>query len=312
MSTAVTVKGDDSFKPEDWALFSMDEEERAEAIDELNQPGEALTLADLKVLRVPGPGSIRFTVEGVPMAPGDEGPKSVMGIALEMKTPRRFYDKKYDGKSDDPPDCFSPDGMQGYGTIATQFGGDCSSCPMDEWGSVVRVDPDSKSAGKACKEYLEVFILEPDEILPTVLVVPVTSRKIVRNYFRRLVGKGGRIGVVTEFSLVDTKTKSGQQVSVITPRKLASITRETKALARGYGKVLAGVISNGLPQLPSPGTPPVEISAPEPPNDPNDPGPVPDGYDPDPNFGDESAANRGYADSGEHPARGEASEADIF
>jgi hypothetical protein len=94
----------------------------------------------------------------------------------------RVYYKTAFGKGTgkQPPDCTSADGITGKG----KPGGDCSRCPLAEYGSA------DEGAGQACKQVKQVFVLRGDLLLPEVVSLPPTSLKGARQFFLKLTTQG--------------------------------------------------------------------------------------------------------------------------
>ncbi len=139
---------------------------------------EGITQFDIDRIKVPSSGATMWQLETLE---GDVSEKELMGIPLAIKTVRAYWSVAYDESGGGvPPECNSQDGMFGIG----EPGGDCIGCPLAKYESA------SKGRGQACKQMRLVFILRPDSMLPSVLIVPPTSLKDSKQFFLRLAAKG--------------------------------------------------------------------------------------------------------------------------
>ncbi len=157
-----------------------------------NLSGSQLTPFDLDRVTVPAGGGLTWEVPDI-----DEGSiavKTLTGILMHNAPARSYWAIGLDeGGVPQPPDCGSYDLITGVGNP----GGDCGTCPLNEWGS------DSKGGrGKACAERRFLFMLRPDSYLPLVVQIPSSSIKAINHYFLRLAGRGEAYhSVVTDLAL---------------------------------------------------------------------------------------------------------------
>ena len=146
-----------------------------------NMENEALTERDLDRITVPT-GGARYWVLPPKDESDEEKPVSALyGIILQTTPPRAYYARSMNEAGKNPPDCYSPDGINGIGIP----GGDCLTCNFNK----PNTDLNGKG-GKACKEYRMVYMLLPDRVLPAVLQLPRTSVRIYRDYSLRTGKKG--------------------------------------------------------------------------------------------------------------------------
>ncbi len=113
-------------------------------------------------IKVPSGGGLAFEV------PGDDPDspdlvKEIVGVVVDQYPVNAYWKDKYTGQNNQP-DCSSLDGHIGSGTP----GGDCSKCPMNQWGS-------DGTKGKACKNMRRLYILTENNIFPLLLTLPPTS-----------------------------------------------------------------------------------------------------------------------------------------
>ena len=127
-----------------------------------NLKSQPLTLDLFDIVKSPSGGSTVFSVPGLS---GDEPAKELMGIVLDYTTPRAYWDTP-DPVEGTPPVCLSQN------SIISEDGKACAHCPFNTFGS-----KDGESNAKACKESVLLFLLRPNNIIPLLVRVPVTSKQ---------------------------------------------------------------------------------------------------------------------------------------
>ncbi|KXB05865.1 hypothetical protein AKJ51_04620 [candidate division MSBL1 archaeon SCGC-AAA382A20] len=174
-----------------------------------NLGDEGLKVSDLPRIKMPSGGT---TAWEVPALGEPEMKKKIKGVIIHRVTSRAFWSKGIGEAEDNLPDCMSPDGKDGAVLNEDEFdnlGGDCSTCPMNQWGS----GDDGK--GKACTERLNLYIVKDGFILPNIISLSPTSIKPARKYLVELVGYSRPYHtVVTEFELEKAKNDSGIEYAV--------------------------------------------------------------------------------------------------
>jgi hypothetical protein len=168
------------------------------AEDDLGENMEGVNL-DFDRVKIPAGGGLTFEV------PGDDpdNPDTVrelVGVIIDHHLTRTYWEnQEYTGESRQP-DCTSPDGKIGIG----EPGGDCRTCPMNQWGSA------AVGRGKACRAQRVIYFLREGTGLPIILTLPPTSLRNFDNFLsKRIVGQGRRTyGVVTKITLKKTTTKN--------------------------------------------------------------------------------------------------------
>jgi hypothetical protein len=116
---------------------------------------------------LPTRGSSEWTVA---TASGEEKREALVGVVIYNHTTRAYYEGAFVPGANASPTCSSPDGDQG--TPGVDAGGkhyeDCRFCPMAEWY-------DGKPP--ACKEYENLYLLEPKKALPIIVrLAPASLR----------------------------------------------------------------------------------------------------------------------------------------
>lgn len=184
-----------------------------------NQP---LSLQLFDIIKSPSGGSTSFTI---PTLSGGTMEKSITGIILDYTTPRAYWDTP-DPVEGTPPVCFSSD------SLVSHDGKACGTCPFNDFGS-----KDSETNAKACKESVVLFLLRPDNIMPILVRVPVSSKMLFQRYMTRLIGKMIPVsGVVTKITLEKTTNKTGQPYALYNFEAVEALSTEEAENARAFGK----------------------------------------------------------------------------
>lgn len=184
-----------------------------------NQP---LSLQLFDIIKSPSGGSTSFTI---PTLSGEVMEKSITGIILDYTTPRAYWDTP-DPVEGTPPGCFSSD------SLVSHDGKACGTCPFNDFGS-----KDGETNAKACKESVVLFLLRPDNIMPILVRVPVSSKMLFQRYMTRLIGKMIPVsGVVTKITLEKTTNKSGQPYALYNFEAVETLSTEEAENARNFGK----------------------------------------------------------------------------
>ena len=184
-----------------------------------NQP---LSLQLFDIIKSPSGGSTSFTI---PTLSGETTEKSITGIILDYTTPRAYWDTP-DPVEGTPPVCFSSD------SLVSHDGKVCANCPFNDFGS-----KDGTTNAKACKESVVLFLLRPDNIMPILVRVPVSSKMIFQRYMTRLIGKMIPVsGVVTRITLEKTTNKTGQPYALYNFEAVETLGTEEAENARKFSK----------------------------------------------------------------------------
>ena len=191
-----------------------------------NQP---LSYNLFDVIKSPSGGATVFTVPGLS---GDEIQKELSGIILDYTTPRAYWDTP-DPIEGTPPVCFSRD------SLVSCEGNPCNRCQFNTFGS-----KDGDSPAKACKESVQIFLLRPDNIMPVIVRVPVTSKLIFQRYMARLIGKMIPIsGVITRITLEKATSKAGKPYALYNFEAVSVLSPEETANARAFGQRFMEVLN---------------------------------------------------------------------
>ena len=174
------------------------------------------------IVKPPSGGGIAFTVPGLS---GDEMEKELTGIILDYTTPRAYWDTP-DPVEGTPPVCYSKDSL-----ISTE-GKPCAHCQFNDFGS-----KDGETNAKACKESVELFLLRPDNIMPIIVRIPVSSKRIFQRYMTRLISWMIPIsGVVTKITLEKATNKTGQPYAQYHFEAVETLTPENAVNAKAFGQ----------------------------------------------------------------------------
>jgi hypothetical protein len=220
------------------ALFAQEGEGSIAEVIEDNFGEDGFSVADLDRLKVPSGGGTSWDI------PDEDPARFVEGVIIHKQPTRSFWFKARGegGEEDSPPDCYSTEGKTGIGAFGKGSDpnptGECAACPMNVFGSSDR----GSGNGKACKEQMQVFLLQPEAILPIQVSLPPTSLKGFRKYMTRLASKGkSYFAVVSRFGL-EVQKGGGQTYSVVVPSKATDLDRAEAAAARAYGTTIRGFL----------------------------------------------------------------------
>lgn len=224
MSTGLITA--DAFNKQ-WPVLSP-QSEAAQLIRD-NLSGEDVGVGDLDRIKVPAGGATSWTV---PTIEGDKNEKSLEGIIIHVARRRAYWDSP--NPSGDPPTCASTDCITGVGDP----GGDCASCPFNQFGSAVK-QGGVAGRGKACKESTLLFLLRSGQNLPVVVVTPPGSLKSIKQY--RLKLPVPYFGCLTRLSLKKSKNKDGIDYAEIVPEYVGPLDPTQVDFVRRYAQALTGV-----------------------------------------------------------------------
>ncbi len=190
-----------------------------------NQP---LSFQLFDIVKAPSGGSTVFSVPGLA---GDEAEKELTGIILDYTTPRAYWDTA-DPVEGTPPACLSAN------SIVSQDGKVCAHCPYNDFGS-----KDGESNAKACKESVVLFLLRPNNIIPLLVRVPVSSKMLFLKYMTRLASTLKPInGVVTKITLKKATSKTGKPYAQYLFETVDVLDVEKAACAKAFAKQFMEVV----------------------------------------------------------------------
>ena len=194
-----------------------------------NLKSQPLTYELFDVVKSPSGGSTVFSVPGLS---GDEVEKELYGIILDYTTPRAYWDSP-DPVEGTPPACLSKN------SIISEDGKACAHCPFNDYGS-----KDGESNAKACKESALLFLLRPNNILPLLVRVPVTSKGRFLKYATRLLSTLTPLSsVVTKISLERATSKGGKPFALFNFEAVSTLSPEEAAQAKAFGQQFMDIVN---------------------------------------------------------------------
>ena len=194
-----------------------------------NLKSQHLTLDLFDVVKSPSGGS---TVFSVPNLSGEEAAKDLTGIILDFTTPRAYWDTP-DPIEGTPPVCLSQN------SIISFDGKACAHCPYNDFGS-----KDGESNAKACKESVLLFLLRPENIIPLLVRIPVTSKGRFLKYSTRLLSTLTPISsVVTKITLEKATSKAGKPYALFNFEAVSTLSQEEAAQARIFGQQFMEIVN---------------------------------------------------------------------
>jgi hypothetical protein len=230
-----------------FAITRFEPEQIHEAI-ETNLAGEQLTERDLDRITVPAGGGSAFEI--VDETGETSNVKAVTGVLIKIRTGRAYWATAIEESGGGaPPDCFSTDGKTGTpmeyedDDAPKSYGGPCKDCVMNQWGSSDK----EKSRGKACKEMRLVYLLQPDSILPSVIIVPPSSLQALKTYTTRLIRKALPFSdVMTEVSLQQAQNQAGIKYSQLVFKKISDLDEQSIDMIRAYTASMSAALEQPM------------------------------------------------------------------
>ena len=140
-----------------------------------------------------------------------------------------------------PPVCLSQD------SIISHDGKACARCPYNDFGS-----KDGESNAKACKESVLLFLLRPNNIIPLLVRVPVTSKPRFLKYSTRLLSTLTPISsVVTRITLEKATSKQGKPYALFNFQTIGTLTPEEATQAKAFGQQFMALVNAAdlMPEL---------------------------------------------------------------
>ena len=194
-----------------------------------NLKSQPLSLDLFDVVKSPSGGATVFSVPGLA---GEEAEKELTGIILDYMMPRAYWDTP-DPVEGTPPVCLSQN------SIISHDGKACARCPYNDFGS-----KDGESNAKACKESVLLFLLRPNNIIPRLVRVPVTSKPRFLKYSTRLLSTLTPISsVVTRITLEKATSKQGKPYALFNFQTIGTLTPEEAAQAKVFGQQFMALVN---------------------------------------------------------------------
>lgn len=172
-NAALTIAGDQ------FLALSYTPDELRELIRD-NLGDGSFNVNSVERVRVPSGGARSWEVTDLDSKSGVASTPEIHGIIIYWHATRTFYRAAYSGENN-PPDCSSPDGVQGYGDPGVL----CDTCPFSKWGSDIK-----GGRGQACRLQRVLYVLRPNELIPVAVQLPPTSLQPASVYFQRLMSRG--------------------------------------------------------------------------------------------------------------------------
>ena len=227
-----------------YRILNRSEEDIAKAMDifQHNLRGQKITERDLRRVKVPPQG---ITIWSIPSTEGDIHTEEITGVLVEYTTPRAYWDKPMDPNTLTPPNCSSPDGINGIRGDGLpgkpgEPGGPCYLCPFSKYGS----DPREDSNGQACKEKRMLFLLRPDSLLPLVVQAPSTSIRNVFDYTMGLANEEEVLfhNVYTMLTLEKVNAGGGIDFGKVVLKNVGRVPEEYHSALEIYRNKLSNII----------------------------------------------------------------------
>jgi hypothetical protein len=211
---------------ENYAVMQLDLVELAEVVRE-NLGGSQIDIFQLDRVKVPAGGATVWQVPDLDAPKGYVNLETLEGILIYFSDGNGYWPDEFTGAGT-PPTCSSEDGVIGH-SQKEGLGGDCSTCPLNQFGSEIKKDG-TKGSGKACKNMRRLFLLRPGNLLPMLVVAPPMSLKNLKGYNLRLASAGVSYwAMTTKLELETDRNEGGIEYSKIVPRAGSKLTPDEKA-----------------------------------------------------------------------------------
>lgn len=236
--TELVVPGEKST----FMALRMPEQELRDII-QTNIGGADIDASMLDRVKMPSGGMTKWMV---PTIEGEEVVDTIEGVVIHWGTRRVYFDSAYgEGEAGAPPVCSSEDGFIGHG----EPGGECANCPLNEYGTAPKPGG-GVGRGKACTELRQLFVLQPDSIIPIVINVTPGSLRQMSQYFIRLLRTGVKTtAVVTKLSLEKVENKDGIKFAKVVPSAGARLDPEAAARIESLAQQLAPVFERNVTNI---------------------------------------------------------------
>lgn len=204
-----------------------------------NLGGEGVDQFDLERIRVPAGGGQFWELAD---DTGEISPlKSFDGVVVHWKPAKSYWSTPIGANAGSPPDCRSDDGVVGIGSP----GGDCSRCPLNQFGSKPATADDPQPRGKACRDQRLLVVLREGSLMPSVVAVPPSGIAGLKKYFLSLASRGQSFSsVVTRFSLTPDKSATGVGYSLIQFAMGEALEPHAAASIRDYAAAIAPAVQS--------------------------------------------------------------------
>jgi hypothetical protein len=126
--------------------------------------------------------------DGEFVLPDGQTAESITGFIIAHITTRTYYEKGFDPKAEKaPPDCRSSDCIVPDANVLHKQSADCATCKQNVFGS-----EKTRGKGKACKEYVRLFVVNPEFGNPPIAIVTLPPSGISLFYGGQMVIGGKR------------------------------------------------------------------------------------------------------------------------
>jgi len=227
-----------------FAIQPAEVAEIAEIIAE-NVGDGGITADDLQRIKVPSGGGVFWEI---PTSDGKPKPAEELEcIILGKRNVRAYWETSMEeGGGGTPPDCYSLDNEVGIPNTENGPGGNCESCPFNQWQSA----NNGSGRGKACKERQLLMALLPGNHLPVVISVPPSSLKIMRQFMLSLANERLRyMQIVWRLGLEKVKNADSTDYAQIAPSKARVLDGEELAAIQQYADAVIPAFNKAASEI---------------------------------------------------------------
>ena len=199
----------------------------ADLMESLIDEMKGMPTLRLPVIKIPAGGATIFEIPTEdPNSP--DNAKELVGVLVYHHSVNRYYSKPMGESTGEAPDCWSPDGEEGFTREGVHD--KCQGCPLNEFGS----DP---KGGKACSNRRRLYVMFEGQFLPNIIEVPPASLKNLTPYIYANYAVRGRKTheVLTLFTLQRATNKNNIVYSEIKFEFVEALSPATTEAAKAIG-----------------------------------------------------------------------------
>lgn len=159
----------------------MSEAEKAFLDESQELPSGPTKLPTIQIKHKRGDGE--FMMPDGSVVDGHDG---LQGFIIAHFTTRSFFSGAYDANNAEPPDCTSADCITPDAGVRDRQSADCATCKQNVFGSA------KVGKGKACREFVRLFLVNPEFGNPPVAILTLPPTGISKFYGGQMTIGGKR------------------------------------------------------------------------------------------------------------------------
>lgn len=189
---------------------------------------------DLPRIVVPAGGGTAWEIQG---PDGIEHKTNFDAIILYQHDARKFWAQPFGMGEKSAPNCESPDGVVGLGNP----GGNCAKCEFNR--------RPANGRDMVCKPGKMLYLLLPEQVIPTLMWLPLMSLGNLRDYFKQQIAPYARTpyDVVTTIGLEKRPSRGGgAPYAAVTFTKAYDIPEDMQEKLTDHVLALSGLLKDSV------------------------------------------------------------------